>query len=307
MSSVTAVSGSCLAALTVPANRVPPRVVATGGERVSPARKGRIDMIHRTIRRGVLALAVAIAALFATVPLQAAGGNSYTVTPLVSDVPGAAPVIDPNLVNAWGLTASSTQPVSGSRTTGPSVSTLYNGAGVKQGLVVTVRPDERPTGNCLHAHRHRCSTSDRRRSSGSAIGSCSRPRSGTIARLATVRSTRRPRPFEASAIRAPVYKGLAIAGRPALRDATSTNGQVDGLRQLVFTGASPGALHRSELAARTTRRSASRRSAARLRHLREAGRRATTRKPHGAGLRVRGRVRHGRQPRSRAWSPARRS
>ena len=53
-------------------------------------------MIHRTVRRGVLALAVVIAALFATVPLQAAEGNSYTVTRLVSDVPGAAQNLDPN-------------------------------------------------------------------------------------------------------------------------------------------------------------------------------------------------------------------
>jgi len=57
-------------------------------------------MIHRSIRRGVLALAVVIAALFATVPLQAAEGNSYSVMPLVSDVPGAAPVLDPTLLNA---------------------------------------------------------------------------------------------------------------------------------------------------------------------------------------------------------------
>jgi uncharacterized protein (TIGR03118 family) len=102
-------------------------------------------MIHRTIRRGVLALAIVIVALFATVPLQAAGGNSYTVTPLVSDVPGAAPVLDPNLVNAWGLTASSTSPwwVADNET---SVSTLYNGDGVKQSLTVTVGTDSGPTG-----------------------------------------------------------------------------------------------------------------------------------------------------------------
>jgi uncharacterized protein (TIGR03118 family) len=102
-------------------------------------------MIHRSIRRGVLALAVVIAALFATVPLQAAEGNSYSVTPLVSDVPGAAPVLDPNLVNAWGLTASSTSPF-WVADNGTSVSTLYNGAGVKQALTVTVGTDSGPTG-----------------------------------------------------------------------------------------------------------------------------------------------------------------
>ena len=102
-------------------------------------------MIHRTVRRGVLALAVVIAALFATVPLQAAEGNSYTVTRLVSDVPGAAQNLDPNLVNAWGLTASSTSPwwVADN---GTSLSTLYNGAGTPQSLVVTVGTDSGPTG-----------------------------------------------------------------------------------------------------------------------------------------------------------------
>jgi uncharacterized protein (TIGR03118 family) len=102
-------------------------------------------MIRRTARRGVLALGVVIAALFVTVPLQAAEGNAYTVTPLVSDVPGAAPVVDPNLVNAWGLTASTTSPwwVADNET---SLSTLYNGAGTPQALVVSVGTDSGPTG-----------------------------------------------------------------------------------------------------------------------------------------------------------------
>jgi uncharacterized protein (TIGR03118 family) len=97
------------------------------------------------VRRTVLALGVVIAALIATVPLQAAEGNSYSVTPLVSDVPGAAPVVDPSLVNAWGLAASSTSPwwVADNET---SVSTLYNGGGAKQALTVTVGTDSGPTG-----------------------------------------------------------------------------------------------------------------------------------------------------------------
>jgi uncharacterized protein (TIGR03118 family) len=97
------------------------------------------------VRRAILALGVLVAALLVTLPLQAAEGNSYTVTPLVSDVPGAAPVLDPDLVNAWGLTASSTSPwwVSDNET---SVSTLYNGAGAKQSLTVAVGTDSGPTG-----------------------------------------------------------------------------------------------------------------------------------------------------------------
>jgi len=106
-------------------------------------------MIRRKIGRGGLLLTVVIAALFATVPLQAAEGNSYTVTPLVSDVPGAAPVLDPNLQNAWGLAASSTSPwwVADN---GTSVSTLYNGSGVKQALTVTVGTDSGPTGTVFN-------------------------------------------------------------------------------------------------------------------------------------------------------------
>ena len=106
-------------------------------------------MIRRTARRGVLALGLVIAALVVTVPLQAAEGNSYTVTPLVSDVPGAAPVVDPSLVNAWGLTASSTSPwwVADNET---SVSTLYNGAGAKQALTVIVGTDSGPTGTVFN-------------------------------------------------------------------------------------------------------------------------------------------------------------
>jgi uncharacterized protein (TIGR03118 family) len=103
-------------------------------------------MIRRTIGRGGLVLALAIAALFATIPLQAAEGNSYTVTPLVSDQPGVAPVTDPNLVNAWGLAASATSPwwVADNET---SVSTLYNGnTGQPVPLVVTVGIDSGPTG-----------------------------------------------------------------------------------------------------------------------------------------------------------------
>jgi uncharacterized protein (TIGR03118 family) len=103
-------------------------------------------MIRRTIGRGGLVLALAIAALFATVPLQAAEGNSYTVTPLVSDQPGVAPVTDPNLVNAWGLAASATSPwwVADNET---SVSTLYNGnTGQPVPLVVSVGTDSGPTG-----------------------------------------------------------------------------------------------------------------------------------------------------------------
>jgi uncharacterized protein (TIGR03118 family) len=80
-------------------------------------------------------------------PLAAAERNSYTVTPLVSDQPGVAARTDPNLVNAWGLTASGTSPwwVSDN---GTDLSTLYRGDGTVQGLVVHV--DGGPTGTVFN-------------------------------------------------------------------------------------------------------------------------------------------------------------
>jgi uncharacterized protein (TIGR03118 family) len=68
---------------------------------------------------------------------NAAGRNSYSVTNLVSDVPGEASHTDPNLVNAWGLVAGPTTPwwVADN---GTDVSTLYMGTGDPVPLVVDV-------------------------------------------------------------------------------------------------------------------------------------------------------------------------
>lgn len=64
-------------------------------------------------------------------------GNDYRVTNLVSDEPGEAPLIDPKLVNAWGIAASSTSPWWVANN-GTDSSTLYTGAGAKVGLEVDV-------------------------------------------------------------------------------------------------------------------------------------------------------------------------
>jgi uncharacterized protein (TIGR03118 family) len=75
------------------------------------------------------------------------GGNRYTVHNLVSDQAGVADHQDANLVNAWGIAASSTSPW-WVNDNGTNVSTLYNGDGVAQfqpnPLVVSV--DGGPTG-----------------------------------------------------------------------------------------------------------------------------------------------------------------
>jgi len=63
----------------------------------------------------------------------------YNQTNLVSNISGAAPVTDPRLINPWGLSRGSGSAwwVSDNAT---GFSTLYDGAGAKQSLVVTIPP-----------------------------------------------------------------------------------------------------------------------------------------------------------------------
>jgi len=69
--------------------------------------------------------------------LGAADKNNYRVTTLVSNEAGEAPVLDPKLVNAWGIAASATSPwwVADN---GTGYSTIYTGAGAKAALEVVV-------------------------------------------------------------------------------------------------------------------------------------------------------------------------
>jgi uncharacterized protein (TIGR03118 family) len=66
-------------------------------------------------------------------------GQHYTQTNLVSNASGVAPVTDPQLINPWGISRGSGSPwwVSDNAT---GFSTLYNGAGAKQSLIVTIPP-----------------------------------------------------------------------------------------------------------------------------------------------------------------------
>jgi uncharacterized protein (TIGR03118 family) len=63
----------------------------------------------------------------------------YTQTDLVSNTAGVATVTDPQLINSWGLSRNSGSPwwVSDQAT---GFSTLYDGAGAKQALIVTIPP-----------------------------------------------------------------------------------------------------------------------------------------------------------------------
>ena len=75
--------------------------------------------------------------------------QNYNQTNLVSNTAGLAPVTDPQLINPWGTSRGSGSPwwVSDNQT---GLSTLYNGVGAKQSLIVTVPsadPTKTPTGS----------------------------------------------------------------------------------------------------------------------------------------------------------------
>lgn len=67
--------------------------------------------------------------------------QQYQQTNLVADQPGVAKATDPNLVNPWGLSRSSTSPWWASDN-GTGLATLYDGTGSAKSLVVTI-----PTGD----------------------------------------------------------------------------------------------------------------------------------------------------------------
>src|SRR5258706_7897488 len=68
-------------------------------------------------------------------------GQHYNQTNLVSNTSGVAPVTDPQLINPWGISRASGSPwwISDN---GTGFSTLYNGAGTKQSLIVTIPPSD---------------------------------------------------------------------------------------------------------------------------------------------------------------------
>jgi uncharacterized protein (TIGR03118 family) len=75
-----------------------------------------------------------LALVFAAPNLHA---DSFTQTNLVSDIPGLAANTDPNLKNPWGVSFSQTSPF-WTANQGTGTSTLYNGAGTPQALIVTI-------------------------------------------------------------------------------------------------------------------------------------------------------------------------
>jgi uncharacterized protein (TIGR03118 family) len=83
------------------------------------------------------ALAAGLTAVGAGAPAFAAPPNAYVVTPLVSDQPGA-PVRDKNLKNAWGVAFSPFGSPFWISDNASGKSTLYDGKGAKQSLIVAI-------------------------------------------------------------------------------------------------------------------------------------------------------------------------
>jgi uncharacterized protein (TIGR03118 family) len=98
--------------------------------------------MHGVIKRSTLVVAVLSLSLVAALHAAAGPpGGDYTVTPLASDIPGAAPLTDPDLINGWGLARSTTSPwwvADNGPDPSTSKSTLYTGAGAKVPLTVSV-------------------------------------------------------------------------------------------------------------------------------------------------------------------------
>jgi len=96
--------------------------------------------IEKSLYRIVLVVAAMVSIGASAQPVRADGtSNNFTQTNLVSDIPGLAVTTDSDLVNPWGVSFGPTSPfwVSDNRT---GVATLYNGAGDKIPLVVSVPP-----------------------------------------------------------------------------------------------------------------------------------------------------------------------
>ena len=94
--------------------------------------------MQQSLNRLVLLAVAAVVVASTSQDVRANGiSNDFTQTNLVSDIPGLAKTTDPDLINPWGVSFSTASPFWVSDN-GTGKATLYNGDGVKQGLVVTI-------------------------------------------------------------------------------------------------------------------------------------------------------------------------
>jgi len=103
--------------------------------------------------RLLVAGAATALAMLAAAPAAHASGNAFVQRNLVSDVPGMARMLDPNLVNPWGLAIGPSTPVWVANN-GTSTATLYPGAAgrtpIQPSPFVVQVPHALPTGQVFN-------------------------------------------------------------------------------------------------------------------------------------------------------------
>jgi len=188
--------------------------------------------MRRLLLRLALVAAVSTLTLAAAAPLSAAPpGGSFTVTPLVSDVPGAAALTDPNLVNGWGLTRSATTSPWWVADNGTDLSTLYNAPSIGPLSInpLVVHVDGGPTGTVFAGIANNFPV-------GTPAGPASFIFASEDGKIRAWRGGLTTALETAQGESGAVYKGLAIAqpstGNPLLYAADFNHARVD-----VFNGA----------------------------------------------------------------------
>jgi len=89
------------------------------------------------MKRTIAQLISAVALIASTIGFSSAALAQYKLTNLVSNIPGKTAHTDSNLINAWGLARGATSPFWVSDN-GSGFSTLYDGSGNPQSLIVTI-------------------------------------------------------------------------------------------------------------------------------------------------------------------------
>jgi len=118
-------------------------IISSGANVLDIATEERFESVKKHLSASTLLKSAKSKIWFLTLLVFCASSplvaQHYQRTDLVSDLPGLAKFTDSALVNPWGLTSGPTTPwwVADN---GTGLSTLYNGGGTKQGLVVTVAP-----------------------------------------------------------------------------------------------------------------------------------------------------------------------
>ena len=161
----------------------------------------------RLARRLSLGLIIFAAAYIAVGASAGTKGNWYNAYYLVSDGPAvSAPLADAKLVNGWGLSAGPTTPWWTSNN-GSNTSTLYNGAGTKSALTVSVPGG--PTGTVFNGNASDFVVSDSGKS-GSARFLFSTQAGTVLGWSNTVNGTTAVVGVDSSSQGA-IYDGLAVA------------------------------------------------------------------------------------------------